>query len=296
MKPAKKTTRNSYFRVTEPCSLQAFLLERLHGISRNSVKSLLTHHQVKVNNAPVTNPTCALNAGDEVVVLHGWVEKPFSSPLLQIVYEDEYLLVVNKHEGLLTIATDRERSRTAYSILKQYIKRNDPSNKLFIVHRLDKDTSGLLLFAKSEEIKNAFQHNWLRVIEDRKYVAVVSGEMEQDEGEIVSWLKENAAYVTYSSKKEGDGQKAVTHYKVLSRKNNHTLVELKLETGRKNQIRVHLSDIHHPICGDKKYGSKENPLHRLALHAYKISFRHPATGKLVVLETSIPDKFKKIVS
>jgi 23S rRNA pseudouridine1911/1915/1917 synthase len=210
------------------------------------------------------------------------------------VYEDAYLLVVDKREGLLSIATDRQRERTAYSILTEYVQRSARQHRIFIVHRLDRDTSGLMVFAKDEKTKRTLQDNWERIVTDRRYVAVVSGDMENDEGTVTSWLKDNKVFVTYSSMSNNGGDKAITNYKVIKRANGYSLVELELETGRKNQIRVHMQDLHHPVVGDVKYGDGVNPIGRLALHAFKLCFYHPVTKELMKFETPYPSDFKKL--
>ena len=215
---------------------------------------------------------------------------------MKIVYEDAYLIVVEKREGLLSIATNREKERTAYYILKDYVQRSGRQHRIFIVHRLDKDTSGLMVFAKDEQTKRNLQDHWQEIVTDRRYVAVVSGEVEKNNGTITSWLKDNKVYVTYSSLSNNGGDKAITHYTVIRRANGYSLVELELETGRKNQIRVHMKDLGHPVVGDTKYGNGDDPLRRLALHAFKLWFYHPVTGELMKFETPYPSSFKNLVT
>lgn len=165
---------------------------------------------------------------------------------------------------------------------------------IHVVHRLDRDTSGLMIYAKDYETEQILEHNWHNIVYDRRYVAVVSGEIIEDGGTISSWLKDNKAYITYSSPVDNGGKYAVTHFNVLARTTEHTLVEFKLETGRKNQIRVHSADIGHPVCGDVKYGNGDNPLRRLCLHAYLLCFYHPITGERMEFETPIPPSFRKL--
>ena len=221
-------------------------------------------------------------------------KKEFRSSLLKIVYEDAYIIVIDKREGLLSIATERQKERTAYSILTEYVQRSGRQHRVFIVHRLDKDTSGLMVFAKDEKTKRTLQDNWDQIVTDRRYVAVLSGEMEKDSGTVTSWLRDNKVYVTYSSMSNNGGDKAITHYKVIKKRNNYTLVELELETGRKNQIRVHMQDLQHPVVGDIKYGNGDDPIGRLGLHAFKLCFYHPITRELLKFEIPYPASFKKL--
>ena len=206
------------------------------------------------------------------------------------------LIVVNKPAGLLTVATDKEKRRTAYALLSNYVKAADPDNKIFIVHRLDRETSGLLLFARNESIKQRIQQTWEQTITQRTYVAVVEGNVEAEEGTITSWLTESKALKVYSSQNPQHGQKSITRYKKLQGNENYSLLQLNLETGRKHQIRVHMQDLGHPVVGDSKYGSKEKPIGRLALHAQVLAFTHPATGELCRFETPVPPKFMKLFS
>lgn len=193
---------------------------------------------------------------------------------------------------MLSIATDKEREKTAYNIVKEYIKAKNPNEKLFIVHRLDRGTSGVMIFAKTEGMQQVLQTNWQNFVKERKYVAVVEGRVEKDRDTLISYLKENSAMVTFSSPTEIEGsKKAITHYEVLKRSRGYSLVEADIETGRKNQIRVHMQSIGHSIIGDKKYGAKTNPLRRLGLHARTIVFKHPRTNKILSFETKIPTRF-----
>ncbi len=252
---------------------------------------------------------------------------------IKIVYEDQYIIVIEKREGLLSMGTARGKEEmTAHSLLNNYIRntaprrgRYAPQTRIFIVHRLDRETSGLMVFAKSEEVKRTLQDNWEEIVTERKYVAVVNGCYQREnstkqngtqgkstreqsaepiEGTIRSWLKENSAYVVYSSPKDNGGQLAITNYKVLESnpKTRKSLMELELETGRKNQIRVHMQEMGTPIFGDKKYYggnpahlTESKKAHRLYLHAYTLNFIHPATGKEMKFTTGIPRSFMAAV-
>ncbi len=286
-----KEKRNLTFKVKEQNELMKFLIENLPNKNRNNIKSLLKNKQVLVDGAAISQFNHPLNPGQEVMI----TESRFSDKDMKgikIVYEDEYLIAVEKASGILSIATDKEREKTAYNIVKNYVKSRNPLEKLFIVHRLDRETSGVMIFARTEEMQQILQTNWQKMVLERTYVAVVEGKVEKDSDTIVSYLKENSAFVTFSSDKEIEGsKKAITHYTVLKRSKGFSLVEANIETGRKNQIRVHMQSLGHSVVGDKKYGATTNPLGRLGLHAKSIIFKHPKTGKVLSFQTGIPAKF-----
>lgn len=292
---AKAKAKFTVMSVKEPCQLMEFLMTKMDGISRNSVKSMLSKRRVFVDNKITTQYDFELKAGMKIQISKDKNNKEFKSSLIKLVYEDSYLLVVEKREGLLSIGTDKQKERTAHSILNEYIQRSAKERRVYIVHRLDKDTSGLMIFAKDEKTKFTLQEYWNEIITDRRYIAVLSGEIEKDNGIVTSWLRDNKVYMTYSSMTDNGGDKAVTHYKTIKRANGYSLVELELETGRKNQIRVHMQDLQHPVVGDIKYGNGENPLGRLGLHAFKLSFYHPITGEQMKFETPYPSSFKGLL-
>ena len=292
---ARAKAKYTAYSVKEASELMDFLMNKIDGISRTTAKSLLSKRMVMVDNVIRTQYNHPLKPGMKVQVSKNKGNKEFRSSLLKLVYEDAYLLVVDKREGLLTIGTDKQKERTAHSILNEYVQRSGKNHRIYVVHRLDRDTSGLLVFAKDEKTKITLQDYWDRIVKDRRYVAVVSGEVEKDGGTITSWLKDNKVFITYSSMTNNGGDKAITHYKVIKRANGYSLLELELETGRKNQIRVHMQDLKHPVLGDVKYGDGNNPIGRLALHAYKLSFYHPVTDELLEFETPYPSEFRKIM-
>jgi 23S rRNA pseudouridine1911/1915/1917 synthase len=298
MKEKRKTrtkTPSAIYPVKETCELMDFLLTKAQkGISRTTAKSLLSRRLVTVNDIITTQYNFMLKPNMRVEI-NKKETKEFHNDLLKIVYEDAHLLVVEKREGLLSIGTDKQKERTAHSILNEYVKRTNKQRRVYIVHRLDKDTSGLMIFAKDEKTKITFQDYWNEIVTDRQYVAVLSGEIEKDNGMVVSWLKDNKVFITYSSMSDNGGEKAITHFKTIKRANGYSLVEFNLETGRKNQIRVHAQDLKHPVLGDAKYGNGNNPLGRLALHAFKLHFCHPVTGELMKFETPYPGDFKKLM-
>ncbi|MCF0200966.1 MAG: RluA family pseudouridine synthase, partial [Bacteroidales bacterium] len=295
-KNAKRTPHSQKnplkFNVVEPAGLMDFLMKKLDGISRTKVKHILANKVVSVDGERTTQFDFALQPGMVVEIGKPTAKERFHNPKLEIVYEDKYLLVINKKEGLLTNSPTKEQE-TAQSILNQYFIATQQRCRAHTIHRLDRDTSGLMLFAKDKKVALMFEEDWKNTVYDRRYVAVVSGEMEERDGKVASWLKDNKAFVTYSSKTDNGGKYAETFYEVLISNRRYSLVELRLETGRKNQIRVHMQDIGHPVVGDPKYGNGDNSLGRLCLHAYKLCFRHPVKGTDLEFETPFPAVFEK---
>ncbi|HEY9160104.1 MAG TPA: RNA pseudouridine synthase [Desulfomonilia bacterium] len=295
MKKPFKTKRGeekqTILKVAAPTDLITFLTACLPDKSRKAILSMLTHKQISVDHRITTQYNHPLNTGQQVIVNWNKVLQGSRQKGLKNVFEDACIVVVEKPYGLLSIATDKEKDRTVYRILSDQAKKIHPKNLIFIVHRLDRDVSGLMVFAKKKDIQQRLQEAWDKDVIERKYVAVVEGVVKEDRGTITSWLKENKARIMYSSDIPDDGQKAVTHYRVLKRAKNLTLIEVSLETGRKNQIRVHMKDIGHSIVGDVKYGAHRKDLGRLGLHAFVLAFRHPVTGENLRFETRIPDSF-----
>lgn len=275
--------------------LLEFLISAMPDRKRTNIKELLQHNQVRVNGSVTTQFDLPLQPGDSVEINLTREFPCFYNRRLKLVYEDNDIIVANKGYGLLSMGNDKVREGTAYSILKDYLKWVDPRLKIFIVHRLDRDTSGLLMFAKNQEAKERMQHNWNNMVLNRKYYAVVEGNVEQDQGTVRSYLAENSQYEVYSTDNPDEGQLAVTRYKVLKRRNGYSLLEIELDTGRKNQIRVHMKDLGHPIAGDRKYGAKSSPIHRLALHAGTLRFVHPMTRREMNFSTGIPTSFASMV-
>lgn len=283
--------KNLSIKVKENDELMKFLIENLPGKNRNNIKSLLKNGQILVNGIRTSQFNYLLKKGDEIIVSASRMTENHLQGI-KIIFEDDDIIVIEKPEGMLSIATAKEREKTAYNIIKEYIKAKNPKEKLFIVHRLDKGTSGVMIFAKTENMQQILQTNWQNFVKERKYVAVVEGKVEKNRDTIVSYLKENNAMVTFSSPVEIEGsKKAITHYEVLKRSKSYSLIEANIETGRKNQIRVHMQGLGHSIIGDKKYGAKTNPLRRLGLHARTIVFKHPRTNKILAFETKIPVRF-----
>ena len=279
----------------EETPLLEFLIQAMPERKRTAIKNLLSHNQIAVNGLPVTQFDTPLKPGDEVKANLTREFRVFYNRRLRLVYEDDDIIVVNKGYGLLSMGTDKIKEGTAYNILREYLKWKDPRNKLFIVHRLDRDTSGLMVFAKSEEAKERLQHNWNNMVLSRKYLAVVEGRPDPAEGTVQSYLAENSRYEVYSTQNPEEGQLAVTRYKTLKSRNGYSLMEVSLDTGRKNQIRVHMKDLGHPIAGDRRYGAKSSPIHRMALHAQTLRFVHPMTRKDMNFSTPVPASFAKMV-
>ena len=290
--PNKKVDKNSYreFVVSHECELLDFLFETHPGQSKNSVKSLLTNHHVTIEGSPVSQYNLKLYKGDTVIIYKQPVRKVVRSKL-PIIFEDDHIIVINKPSGLLSIASDNEKKSTAYRILSDYVQQKDKHNRVFVVHRLDEDTSGVLMIAKDKETQEKYQDNWNELVSKRGYYAIVDGILDKKQGTITSYLKKNAQNMMYSSKKPGDGQYSITHYKVIKEKEDYSLLDVNIDSGRKNQIRVHLGDIGHHVVGDDKYGNPTNPIKRLGLHAYELDIKDPYTGKVMKFKAPIPKEF-----
>ena len=297
----RKQKQDTILKVHEATELMPFLMAKLGGITRTSVKSFLSHRQVLVNKSVQTRHDTPLKEGDIVTLLTGKGNIELRHPKLRILHEDEDLIIAEKKEGLLTVATyPGSTEMTAMSILKSYVRKQNPRNGIYVVHRLDRETSGVLVFAKNPEIQHYMREYWRELVTERTYIAVAEGIFAEKEGTIKSWFtedKKNA--IVYSSPVDDGGDLAITHYKVLKESSakedgkQYSLVELHLETGRTNQIRVHLASLGHPVVGDRKYGhgNEESPIDRLCLHAKVLEFIHPATEQTVRFEASVPKSF-----
>lgn len=283
------------FKVEKECELLEFLLLTLKGQSRNSIKSLLTNHRVAVDGAPISQYNFKLYPGDIVIITKSPIRKKTRSNL-PILFENDEMVVINKPSGLLSIASDKEKGSTAYRMMTDYVQQKDKHNRVFVVHRLDEDTSGVLMFAKNVNLQQALQDNWNNIVSKRGYYAIVEGHLKEKSGTIKSYLKKNSQNMMYSSKKPGDGQLAITHYKVLQEIDGYSLLDVNIDSGRKNQIRVHLGDLGHNVIGDDKYGNPSNPIKRLGLHAYELDFTHPISKKKLKFTAPVPKEFKSMFS
>lgn len=283
----------AHYEVMQDDTLLNFLLNNVKE-SRSKIKATLQGRGIKVNGKTVTQFDFPVAKGTKIDVSKTKRNNDkLKSRYVKIVYEDQYLVVIEKNIGILSMAAGH-KSLNVKAVLDDYFKKSRQRCTAHVVHRLDRDTSGLMIYAKDIETEQILEHNWHDIVFDRRYVAVLSGEMEEDEGTIENWLKDNKAYVTYSSLVDNGGKYAITHFRTLDRTTEHSLVEFKLETGRKNQIRVHSADMNHPVCGDVKYGNGDDPIHRLCLHAYMLCFYHPVTHQPMEFQTMIPAQFRHI--
>jgi 23S rRNA pseudouridine1911/1915/1917 synthase len=253
---------------------------------------MLSQGRVTVNDKPCVIASHQVHSGDVVEVGPRRASAKIAGGM-DILYEDGDIFIVYKPAGLLTVATIDERERTAFAYLRQYLKQHHPKLRLYIVHRLDKFVSGVLVFAKSEKAQSILQDVFSRHDIQRKYWAIVEGVVKKDQGTIQSHLAQDRNLRMHSTRDATKGKAAVTHFRVLQRFPKITALEVILETGRKNQIRVHLSEMGHPIVGDRSYGSTQNPLGRLGLHAFHLGFAHPITGKLLTFQTDPPPEFRR---
>ena len=321
-----KRKQDTVLKVADGCQLMDFLMAKMGGMARSSVKQLLGQRRVKVGNAIQTRHDFMLKAGDIVTVSSGRGNSQLTHPKLRIVYEDDDLIVVNKQPGLLTVAaTPGSSETTAYSILRAYVKKQNARAGIYVVHRLDRETSGLLVFARSEELQHYMRQYWRELVTERTYIALTEGVLSPREGKITTWLTEDKRNaVVYSSPVDDGGDIAITNYKTLKTTTTpphpspqgresgsrhfsslegrsggvtYSLVELHLETGRTNQIRVHLASKGCPVVGDRKYGhgNESSPIDRLCLHAKVLAFIHPVTEKTIRFESPVPKEFNRVL-
>lgn len=258
---------------------------------RKKIKEYLTHGSIYVNNNRTTKYNYPVYSGNTIIIdtkSKNKVILPF-----EILFEDDHIIVVNKPSGLLTIATDNEKYNTLYHIVRNYLVSKNKNNRIFIVHRLDKDTSGVIIFAKDERTKNMLQDNWNDYVKLREYICVVHGKLEEKDKKIVNYLAETKTKLVYTTTKEL-GVEAITNYEVVKENKDYSLVKVVIETGRRNQIRVTFKELGNPIVGDKTYGVKDNGK-RLFLHADKLKLYYPVIGKEILFESKIPAEFKKIM-
>lgn len=260
-------------------------------LSKKTIKNYIKNKMVSVNNNIITNSSYLLKDNDKIEISYS--KKVISSYDLNILYEDEYLIAINKPCGLLSIGNDKEKVITAYRMVSDYVKHSSNNKYIFVVHRLDQDTSGILIFCKNEKIRDKMQDNWNTIVKKRGYIAIVDGKL-SGTGTKRSYLMEDRNQFVYSSK-NNQGKEAITHYSVIKNNNDYSLVQVFIDTGRRNQIRVHLSEMGYPIVGDKKYKCKSNPIKRLCLHANILEFIHPVSKKLVHIESNIPKDFNKVI-
>lgn len=292
MNPNNNSALYTKFYVKSTTTLLPFVLEALNGISRSKAKTILTHGGIRVNNSIVKQHDFPLTPGMLVEISKSKPKETLTSKFIKIVYEDRSLVVIEKNPGILSMGTSHH-ALCVKTILDEYFRRSKQKCTAHVVHRLDRDTSGLMLYAKNIQTQQALINNWQEAVEKRSYVALCSGTPSPESGTIRSWLTENKAFFTLSSPTDNGGKLAITHYNTLESNARYALVEFNLETGRKNQIRVHCQSMCCPVCGDPKYGNADDPIGRLALHAFRLHFYHPVTNELMKFETPIPPSFKK---
>ena len=271
------------------------LLDYLYNnldMPKKRIKQYLTHGAIFVNNNRTTKYNYKLVPGMNIVI--DTDNKNKKTLPFDILFEDNHIIVVNKPSGLLTIATNKERDKTLYHIVREYLVSKDKNSRVFIVHRLDKDTSGIVVLAKDEKAKNKLQENWNEYVSLREYIAIVYGQMSKESDRIVQNLKETKTNLVYVSRND-DGKEAITNYKVIKANDNYSELSINIETGRKNQIRVAMASIKHPIVGDKKYGDPKDKESRLFLHANRLKMYYPEIKKELLFETPIPNEFKRII-
>ena len=279
--------------VKENSPLMKFLIQNLKNKSRDNIKSLLRNKHIWINNQAVSQFDYPLIPGQQVLIKRKGSPGKEIERKLHIVFEDDHIIVIEKSAGLLSVSTGVE-GETALGILSDYVKKENPQNKIFVVHRLDRDTSGLLLFSKSERIQSLLQNSWQTSVTERTYYAVVEGVVKKPADTIKTYLYESKVYFMHVTDDPEKGELAITHYKVLKTSREYTLLEVDLETGKKNQIRVHMQSIGHPVIGDKKYGTGASPIGRLGLHAGVLAFIHPETREPMRFVSKVPASFLRL--
>ncbi|WP_254250029.1 RluA family pseudouridine synthase [Macrococcus equipercicus] len=287
----RRNGRDAAWEVHEATELLKFLFEVMPERSKKTVKTMLGRGHVFINNESTSQFNAPLAQGDIVEIRTSAPNKKAKIKGIEILHEDTDVIVVNKEAGLLSIASEKDNENTAFRLLSDYVKRAHPQNRIYVVHRLDRETSGVMMYAKNKKAQQVLQHNWKQLVSERTYIALVEGRMTED-GTITTWLTEDKTLTMHSSKTPNNGKKAVTYYKVLNTNRTQTLLKVNLETGRKNQIRIHMKELGHPIVGDKKYGAVTNPFRRIGLHANVLAFTHPTTNKAMRFEAELPKVFK----
>ncbi len=291
----KRNVELKEFIVKENKELLSFLIEDI-GYSRSKAKSLLSHRCVSVSGAPITQFDFKLVKNDIVIITKKGIKKNNIETNLKIIYEDDEIIVINKPYGLLSIASDKEKGYTAFRMVTEYVQKQDKHNRVYVVHRIDKETSGVLMFVKNNELKEKFIKNWNNLVLKRGYYAIVEGTLNKKSSTIELYLKQNNLNLIYvASKNDKTAKKAITEYKVIKENNNYSLLDVLIHTGRKNQIRVTLGHLGHHVLGDDKYGNPSNPINRLCLHAYELKIIHPITKKEYNFNAPIPKEFNDLL-
>ena len=282
------------YKVYVETGLLDFLYFKLSSLPKKNVKTILSSHCVAVNGVPTSQFDYPLVKEDVVTISKTPLAK-HNRKDLPIIYEDEDIIAINKPSGLLSVATDREKGRTAYRLISDYVAAKNKKGRIYVVHRLDEDTSGVLIFAKSNEVRETLQNHWQEIVKDRGYYAIVEGKMEESEGTFRDYLDQNDLHLVYVTKNKAKGKLAITHYKVIATKGDLSLLDVHIDSGRKNQIRVQLGSRGHYVIGDDKYGEPINPMGRLGLHAYSLWFTNPYNGREYHFTADMPEPFKALM-
>ena len=278
------------FKVKRESELLTYLIEELK-FSRNNAKNLLSHKMISIDGAPVSQFNFLVYPGDTLIISKNPIKKK-ALEKLPIIYEDDDIIALDKPFGVLSVASDKEKAVTAYRMVMDYVQAKDKHNRIFVVHRIDKETSGVLIFAKNEKIQKLFQDNWNELVKKRGYYAICEGSFIKKEDTIINYLKMNSLNLMYiADRHDKKAQKCITKYKVIKENAKYSLVDVEIMTGRKNQIRVTLGSLGHFILGDDKYGEPENPINRLCLHAYELDIKNPLTDKTYKLVSKMPQSF-----
>ncbi len=284
------------YNVRQEQPLMDFLLAVVTSGNRTRAKQLLAQKMVYVDKVITTQYNTPLLPGQLVQIASRGNLHTLNSEFVRVVYEDAFLIVIDKAPGILSNSPLEGRENSVKRILDEYLQRGKKPVTAHIVHRLDRYTSGLMVYAKRRDVQETFMNYWRDIVTDRRYEAVVEGRMERDTGTVESWLYDDKRFMTHSSPTETEeGRLAITHYHTLQRSDNCSLVEFKLETGRKNQIRVHMQDLHHPVVGDLKYGAQTDPIGRVCLHAYRLAFVHPVTKEQMQFDSPVPAEFSRLL-
>lgn len=282
------------FEVKEEVTLLPFLFSSLSGLSKSEIKSMLKYKHIAIKGSAVTQFDTPLSPGDIVQVNFGRSFYKFNNPQVKVIYEDKWFVVIEKASGLLSVANDTAREKNAFHIVRDYVRHDNPDAEIYVCHRLDQYTSGILVFAKDESLMMELRSNWDFYVKERRYVCVTENIPARPEDTIESLLTQNEHLRVHSTNDETVGRLAVTHYKVIQTRGRYALVDVEIFTGKKNQIRVHMSEMGCPIAGDMKYGAETNPVRRLMLHNYRLSFIHPVTGELMRFTLPTPSVFRKL--
>lgn len=282
------------YKVKYESELLTYLIDELK-YSRNNAKALLSHKLIAIDGAQVSQYNFLIYPGDSLIISKTPIRKKERTKL-PIIYEDEYIIALNKPFGVLSIANDKEKAITAYRMVMDYVQDKDKRNRIFVVHRLDKETSGVLIFAKTEEAKTKFQEQWNELVSKRGYYAITEGTFTKKEDKVITYLKENSLNLMYiAAPKDPKAKKCITSYKVIKENSKYSLLDVEIFSGRKNQIRVTLGSLGHYVLGDDKYGEPANPINRLCLHAYELDVKNPITGKVYKLKAPIPGDFNELM-